>query len=544
MKDCVLVAGAGPTGLTAAVELGRFGIPLRIIDKQPEAPTTSRAIGVQARTLELLAQRGLSEGLVSRGHPVQGLSVHGDGKHLFRLDFSGIESRFNYVLVLPQTEMEKALARAVEAQGGEIERGVELVAFSQLPSSHDPNPVETVLRHADGKLEEFRASWLIAADGAHSLVRATLDLPFKGKTIDAEFVLGDMRVDGDLSPSDAHLFLSARGLMGIFPFGDGRFRLVASVPPGKGEKPPADLGELQRIYDQRAYIPAAFSDLTWSSDFRINSRMVAQLRCGRILLGGDAANIHSPAGAQGMNAGIQDMFNLCWKLALVIHSRAPSSLLDSYESERLPVMRSILNRSEYLTRFASAQDPLLRSLFDNIGPWIGSAHFVQDNAGTTFSQLGFEYRSSPLSEQHARRAAVHAGDRMPDLLVRLREQETDGSLLDQIDPTGFTLVSAGPPHVDLRERFAPWADLVRVVEIEAPGDAANDERFTKALSDALFLVRPDGYVAATADRTEPENIEGYLHDWLAPTAEQAREPAYATSMPPTSPSSRGSSASA
>ncbi len=546
MKDCVLIVGAGPTGLTAALELSRFGIPFRIIDKLPSPPTTSRAIGVQARTLELFQQRGLAEDLVARGHPIKGASVHGDGKHLFRFEFTGIGSRFNYVLALAQTEMERMLAQVIESRGAKVERGVELVAFSQDPSSHEPNPIEAVLRHADGRLEDLRAAWLIAADGAHSLVRATLDLPFKGKTIDAEFVLGDIHVTGDLSREDASLFLSAHGLMALFPLGDNRFRMVASIPVPQANAPTPDLDQLQRIYEERSCIPATFSDLTWSSVFRISSRMVAQLRRGRILLGGDAANVHSPVGAQGMNAGIQDMFNLCWKLALVIKGRAPSAMLDTYEFERLPVMRSILSRSEYLTRFATAQDPLLRSLFDNIGPWIGSVHFVQDNAGATFSQLGFEYRSSALSEQHAHRASVHAGDRMPDLAWRDHDGAEGGrALLDLLDPARFTLVSAGAPLPGLRERFAPWADLVRVVEIEAPTDAALGERFTKALSDALFLVRPDGYVAATADRSEPENIEGYLHEWLAPEAEPAHEPAYTIPMPPQpNPPSRGSSASA
>jgi 2-polyprenyl-6-methoxyphenol hydroxylase-like FAD-dependent oxidoreductase len=549
MKNCVLVVGAGPTGLTAALELSRFDIPVRIIDVQPEPSKTSRAIGVQARTLELFAQRGIAEELVARGHPVQGGNIYGDGKHLFRLDFSGIESRFNYALVLPQTEIENALTRRIEQQGGAIERGVELVAFSQEPSSHDPNPVEAVLRHADGRLEEMRTSWLIAADGAHSLVRRTLDLPFEGKAMDAEFVLGDMRVEGALAASDFHIFSSAHGMMGMFPYGDGRFRIVASTPVTQSTQPmPApNLDQLQRIYDQRAYIPATFSDLTWSSSFRINSRMVGQLKLGRVLLGGDAANVHSPAGAQGMNAGIQDMINLSWKLALVIKGRTPSTILDTYEAERLPVMRSILTHSEYLTRLVGAQDPIVRSLIGHFGPWIGNAHFVQENASAQFSQLAVEYRSSPLSEQHARSTSLHAGDRVPDFVARVRNGDGNAtSLLDLLDPWLFTLLSAGPPRADTAQRFAPWSDMVRVVEIEAPAEGPHRDKFTKALADALFLVRPDGYVAATADRSEPEYIEGFLREWLSPATVQDNEPRQEElPLPPDEPMPfvRGSSAS-
>src|SRR5271157_3230117 len=313
MLDRVLIVGAGPTGLTAALELSRLGISVRIIDKQAAPPTTSRAVGVQARTLELLELRGLADEMVRLGNPGLAASFYGRGKRVFRLDFTRIDSRYHYLLFISQAETERILRTAVEKQGVRIERGVELVGLAQDVLSHDPNPVRVVLRHADGRLEQAQAPWLISAEGAHSTVRASLDLPFEGKTRDEQYALGDLHIDGELAETDLHIFSSAHGFLGLFPMGNRRFRLMASTPLGKDTAPA--LAELQAIYDQRSQIPARFRDMSWSSWFRINSRMVARLKVGRLLLGGDAAHIHSPAGAQGMNAGIQDMINLAWKLA-------------------------------------------------------------------------------------------------------------------------------------------------------------------------------------------------------------------------------------
>jgi FAD binding domain len=252
--------------------------------------------------------------MVRLGNPGLAGSVYGGGKRVFRLDFTRIDSRYHYILFLSQAETERILRTAIEKQGVRIERGVELVGLAQDVLSHDPNPVKVVLRHADGRPEQAQAPWLISAEGAHSTVRATLDLQFEGNTRDEQYALGDLHVDGELVETDFHTFSSEHGFMGLFPMGKRRFRLIASNPMSKPSKDTAPaLEELQAIYDQRSHIPARFRDMSWSSWFRINSRMVPRLKVGRLLLGGDAAHVHSPAGAQGMNTGIQDMINLAWR---------------------------------------------------------------------------------------------------------------------------------------------------------------------------------------------------------------------------------------
>jgi 2-polyprenyl-6-methoxyphenol hydroxylase-like FAD-dependent oxidoreductase len=228
-------------GSTAALELSRFGVPVRIVDKLAEPATTSRAIGVQARTLELLNQRGLAEEMVRLGNPASGGCVYGNGARLFRLDFSGIESRFPYILMLSQAETERILTEAIARQGVTIERGVELVALSEDVLSHDASPVKAVLRYADKRLELAAAPWLISAEGAHSTVRTTLDLQFEGKTLPDDYALGDLHLAGDLPPTDFHIFSSEHGFLALFPLGAAHFRLIASHSSKEPNKdaPPA-----------------------------------------------------------------------------------------------------------------------------------------------------------------------------------------------------------------------------------------------------------------------------------------------------------------
>ena len=521
MTQPILVVGAGPTGLTAALELSRFGVPVRIVEKAKEPATTSRAIGIQARTLELMQQRGLAGEMVRLGNPAHGGAVYGGGKLVFRLDFGHVDSRFDYLLFLSQAETERILREAVARQGVTIERGVELVGLSQDALSHDPAPVKAVLRHADGRLEQASAPWLISAEGAHSTVRATLDLQFEGKTLDEQYALGDLHISGELPESDFHIFSSPHGFMGLFPMGDGRYRLIASNPfstPSRTTEPSLD--ELQRIYDQRSHIPARFHDLTWSSWFRINSRLVRHLRVGRLLLGGDTAHVHSPAGAQGMNTGIQDMINLGWKLALIMQGRAPAALLDTYEQDRLPVMRDVLFKTENLTGVIGSENPVVRTVFNHLGPFIGGAGPVQENSTARMSQVALGYRDSPISANSTHGGALHAGDRVPDLPVRHRVAGggwRDGELLGLLDPSRFTVLTAygdeaASPDAGLCEAAASFGTGAAFIELAPAGDSAARAKYQAALgrSGSVFLVRPDGYAAVASG---PHSAVRSLADW-------------------------------
>lgn len=542
MPNPVLIVGAGPTGMTAALELSRLGVPVRLIDKAPAPPPgapppaeRSRAIGVQARTLELLEMRGLADEMLRQGHPTAAVSVYSGGKRLLHLDFSHIDSRYHYLLFVSQMETERILREAIEKLGVRIERGVELVGFAQDALTPDPCPVKVVVRHPDARLEQIRAPWLIDAEGAHSTVRATLALPFSGHTRDETYALGDIAVDGDLSQDEFHLFSTEYGFLGLFPMGGRRFRIIAGVAPSTmtastGRAPAIE--DLQAIYDERSPIEARFSDMRWASWFRINSRMVQHLRIGRLLLGGDAAHIHSPAAGQGMNTGIQDMINLSWKLALVMKGLAPEELLDTYEDERLPVMRNILSKTEAITDVMSSRRPVVRGLLRYVGPRLGRARPVQRSVPFRVSQIAVGYRHSPLSAHHGRAGRLRAGDRVPDLPVLARVAHggawEERPLFELLDPLHFTLLVVQPDHdgtagVDWCGAVRPWP-IIRVVGISAPpGDAAR-ARFDATLgrSRGVFLVRPDGYVGfAGGKHASARHLEPYCRRWLTPRKEQA-----------------------
>src|SRR5580700_11246897 len=516
MTKSVLIVGAGPTGLTAALELSRMGVAVRLIDKREAPATTSRAIGVQARTLELFEQRGLAEEMVRLGNRGRFGSIYGGGKRVFRLDFGHVESRYPFMLLISQAETERALREAVARQGVTPEWNTELVGIGQDALSHDASPAQGILKLADGSLERVAAPWLISAEGAHSLVRTTLDLPFEGRTRDEQYALGDLLITGDLPDSDICIFSSDHGFMGLFPMGGEHFRLIASNPLSKPSKDAGpSLDELQRIYDQRSHIPGRFHDLTWSSWFRINSRMASRLKVGRLLLGGDAAHIHSPAGAQGMNTGIQDMINLAWKLALVLKGQAPPALLDTYEQERLPVIRDVLAKTEGMTNVIGS---------GNVSPWAQEAERAQDAIATGMCQLAIGYRDSPLSATYLQEG-LHAGDRVPDLPVRYHSEGGAGwqekTLFSLLDPSRFTLLavrSAGSTAAGagLRGAVQPWRSLIGVVEL-APAPEAARERFQAVFgrSNGVFLVRPDGYVGfASGEQASARQLDAYCRLWL------------------------------
>jgi 2-polyprenyl-6-methoxyphenol hydroxylase-like FAD-dependent oxidoreductase len=528
-QKTVLIAGAGPTGLMAALELRRFAIPVRLIDRLDAPVTTSRAIGIQARTLEEMQLRGLLDQFTQLGHVAHGVSIYGAGRRLTRIDFTRIESRYNYLLFLSQVETERILREALEKQGVEVERGVEMTAFAQTPTG-----VSTTLRHKDGTLEEAHASYLISAEGAHSVVRASLDLPFAGKTLNNSYALGDLHAHGDLPDSDIHIFSSEHGFLGLFPLGGNHFRLIASNPlstPDSNTAP--SLEELQTIYDQRSPTPAQLSGLVWSSWFHINSRMVNTLKVGRIFLAGDAAHIHSPAGGQGMNTGMQDMMNLGWKLAFVMQGKASEKLLDTYEEDRLPVMRFVLSRTEALTDIVGAENALVRSAFNHIAPLIAGTGLAQEKATSNLSQIALNYRVSPLSLDYGHGGSLHAGDRVPDLPLRVRgdgaefpDAEIQGCTLFQLlDPRCFTLLvanagRAGTLRAQASRALESWREVIRVVEVEP--EPGREKQFTDQFGSAplLLLIRPDGYAGYRSGEPSTHRLVKYCRRWLTARARE------------------------
>ncbi|MGI4831743.1 MAG: FAD-dependent monooxygenase [Janthinobacterium lividum] len=475
-------------------------------------------------TLELFQQRGLAEKLVSQGNKVIAVSAYGAGKRVFRLDFEDVDSEFNYELLVSQATTEQVMRDALDKADIVIERELTLISFAQPERTGD---VTAVLEHADGLLEKVACAYMIDCEGAHSITRSTLGLEFDGKTLDESYALGDLHIDGDLPETDLNIFSSEHGFMGLFPMGDRRFRLIASNPfskPEKGTEPA--LEELQRIYDQRSHIPAHFHDMTWSSWFRINSRMVTEMQRGQIFLGGDSAHIHSPAGGQGMNTGMQDMINLCWKLAMVMKGKAKPELLKTYTPERVAVIKTVLTKTEGLTHAIGSENPIFRSVFNHIAPWIVSTDFVQKNSTERMCQLSLEYRDSSLSSTNGHAGSLKAGDRVPDFAVTVlnREGSADqeprtASLLELMDPSTFTLfysniTDPAKTHAAIQGHVGAFHGIMRGHQI-APRDRQDtvfQEKFGPTSS--ILLVRPDGYIAFTGSEESVPKLAEYCDRWL------------------------------
>lgn len=489
-RHSVLVVGAGPTGLTAALELARLGIGVRIVDKASAPSLTSRALGVQARTLELLRPRGLTDDMLRLGNKVFETALHARGKRLAGIDFRRMEGDHPYILMLAQSETERLLTERLSDCGVSVERGV---AFEALTQNDDH--VEVDLRHGDGHVERTTASYLIAADGSHSPVRNVLALPFEGRALEADYVLGDVHVAGEVAQDQLSIFLAQRGFLAVFPMGNGRFRFMATDPDGvTGADEQPTLEDIQRLYDRTVHLPATLYGLNWSSRFRINSRHMTTLRAGRVLFGGDAAHVHSPAGGQGMNAGIQDMINLGWKLTLVLRGAARPELLDTYQSDRLPVIADLVAMTERATKVFNSTSPAAHALLTRLAPVALSRNAIQNKAVPRLGQLAATYHGSPLAAHGGRLGGLRAGDRVPDAELSC------GRLYDVLDPARLTLVALG---TGVPEPARPDAmAVVRLPEQPAlPGPG-------------WLLVRPDGYLAAAGRPGEFARLERWSRRWL------------------------------
>jgi 2-polyprenyl-6-methoxyphenol hydroxylase-like FAD-dependent oxidoreductase len=483
MTDNVLIIGSGPVGLVLALELVRYGVAVRIVEKTGVRSTTSRAIGIWPRTLELLDRQGLSGDLVAQGNRVTAATIMSGSRHIARLDLAAVASPYRFALMLPQSDTEAVLARYLESTGIRSQRGVELMGFKQ-----DEAGVFATLRHPEGREETARFGWLVGCDGAHSTVRDALGLSFDGDTMDTSWVLGDCRLTGmPFPPNELSTYWHAEGPLLLLPLDAGRYRVIASEGrAGDAPHAPPNARALQAIIDRRGPGGLTLTELLWSSTFRINERQVPRYRDGRVFLAGDAAHIHSPAGAQGMNTGIQDAVNLAWKLALVNRGVAGPGLLDSYDAERRPVGAAVIAASRRMTKAALIANPVGRALRDGLAHLMLGLEPVQRAWGDAMAETAIGYPDSPINgpSRHAPRAA---GSRMPPL-----EGEAP---YGAGETPRFVLRTDEAPPTDLLDYFDPLIDRVHR---------------SAAGSGFIELVRPDGYLALAVQAGDWAAVEAWL----------------------------------
>jgi 2-polyprenyl-6-methoxyphenol hydroxylase-like FAD-dependent oxidoreductase len=528
----VLIVGAGPTGLALAAELAAHGIRPRLVDRKRDRVHESRALAIQPRTLEVLAGLGITDQLIEHGNQAVQLRLHARGGEtavpLFDLGLA--DTAYPYLLFLSQAETERILAEHLGAADVTVERTVEV---SDLAPGGDV--VSTVLRHRGGRQEHISARYVVGCDGAHSTVRAAAGIGFEGSSYPQTFVLADAEADG-IAPDAAHAFLSEQGMLFFFPLGSpASWRLLAMRPTGDPTQPdaPVTLAEVQALADAYTGGAVQLRDPVWMANFRLHHRAATRYRAGRVFLAGDAAHVHSPAGAQGMNTGIQDAVNLGWKLAHTLRGAANPAVLDTYQPERAPVGRMVLRFTDRAFTIATSTNPLIRLARTRIAPalipLVLKPETLRGYAFRTVSQLGIRYRNSPLSldGRHAPRRGPKAGDRLPDAPIVHNGQSS--SLHRATARPGWHLLSCGLTNPGPASHLAgigrQYADLISVHRLSAtaaPGvlhdpDGRTLRRLGLATGDtAVYLVRPDGHIGYRSGGADPAGLAGYLRRWLTP----------------------------
>jgi 2-polyprenyl-6-methoxyphenol hydroxylase-like FAD-dependent oxidoreductase len=534
----VLVVGAGPTGLTLAAQLRRFGAAVRIVDLAHDRMHESRALAVQPRTLEVLRGIGLADELLARGNPALQIRIHaGTRETRVRVFDIGLDdTAFPFPLFVSQAETEAVLEGELTAHGLEVERDVRFVGYRDVEGQ-----LTCTLRYHDGAEELVSPRYLVGCDGARSTVREHAGIPFVGARYPQTFLLADLDVDG-LETGSAHAFLSDRGPLLFFPLDrPAPWRVITmrsdeskavNGATASGEAGSAYLVELQRLCDDATPARLRLRDPVWATAFTLHHRHAASYRAGRVFLAGDAAHVHSPAGGQGMNTGIQDAWNLGWKLALVCRGVSPESLLDSYDEERRPVGQFVLRFTDRLFTAATSTHPVIRFARTHVVPRMlpVALRFRAGRAAAfrTVSQLGIRYRHSSAIAPTARWTArgPRAGDRLPDARV-----SRDGDRLwlhEALDAPAFHLLLCGQ-HARLhpiatRALTERYGDLIAVHRLaRGPGPGVLVDPDGRALArlhsraNTGLLVRPDGHIAQRTDGCDLAGVELYLARWLAGT---------------------------
>jgi 2-polyprenyl-6-methoxyphenol hydroxylase-like FAD-dependent oxidoreductase len=454
----VLIVGAGPVGLFVANECARRGLRWRLVEARASQSEHSKALAIFPRTLEIFDMAGVVGPFLEAANRVTSVAVITHGRRLAHLRFAPAETPYPFVAMVPQDVTERLLVEALRRRGGDVEYETAFVSADQLDDC-----VNVTLDHR-GERRRLRAAFVVGCDGAHSAVRHRLGVPFEGAAYGASFMLADVETNDVLAADELQLCPSEFGPVAIFPMSASRRRIVATIDRPDGDTPSLEL--VQKILAQRAPTGFEARALHWSTYFGVHHRHVAQLRSGRIFIAGDAAHIHSPFGGQGMNTGLHDVWNLAWKLDLVLHGHGNERLLDSYSVERLPVIKQVIETTDWLTKVMGTPNRLAQVLRDTVIPMVSRLAPFQHAFVRRLSELGIAYQGSPITEG--------PGQRYFDDSVRGGRGILNRFLLVVGDDAeSATIEAAG--------RLA--GSLADVLELRvAPGAG-------------LTLVRPDGYIA-------------------------------------------------
>jgi 2-polyprenyl-6-methoxyphenol hydroxylase-like FAD-dependent oxidoreductase len=518
----VLIVGAGPSGLMMAAQLLRYGIIPVIIDSKQGPTNQSKALLVQARSMEIYRQMGIADKVQQGGKPAGRLAFCEDGEEKVKLNInsiSGADTAFPYLFVYPQSSNERVLLDYLTLNCCPVYWDTTLTGLSQTE-----NLATATLQRNNGS-QTLTADWVIGADGAHSLVRKTLNIPFNGDTYKNLFYLIDAKITG-IKDSDAiRAYLSNHGITAFFPLPDeGYYRIIGNLPgninPDDKEPPLADILPLLQ---QVTRTDIGITDCRWLITYKLHHRMADSFNIGTCFLIGDAAHIHSPVGGQGMNTGLQDAYNLAWKLALVVNSKASAKLLDSFSIERMPVARTLLKSTDRAFNLIISKNILARAFRKHVMPRLLAFLWSKENIKTLFfkaiSQTGISYRYSKLNLHLSQTKNIKAGDRLPYLKVFDEKKQAETDLHEWCFKPGFTLIILGKLIEEELFKIAKWLTQNYTGYINfyyLPPSTKNQQVFDvfevgKGQHKSL-LVRPDMHIGFMNDAIDLNRMDNYLRN--------------------------------
>ncbi|HRH45655.1 MAG TPA: FAD-dependent monooxygenase [Pyrinomonadaceae bacterium] len=513
IKTEVIIVGGGPTGLSLACQFIRYGVDFVIVDKKETVTPYSKALGVHARTLEVYEQLGLAEKAVAEGIIAAKARFLESGEIRGEVDLSSVGkglSKYPYMLVLEQSKNERMLYDYVLEHGKDVLWQTELAELVQ-----DESGVTAKIKNADGEISTIEAKYLVGCDGAKSPVRHFLDLKFEGNTFERMFYVADVQVDWKFPHDALQVCLGKHSVVAFFPMpGENRYRIVGSFPE-EFSKDEGDIlyEEIEAYIKKEANLELNISKVNWFSTYKVHTRHVENFRKGRCFLAGDSAHVHTPAGGQGMNTGIQDAYNLAWKLAFVLQGKADEKILESYNLERLENAENLLNSTDRMFNFLSGEDWLMNLVRLHLFPRLAGRALTIEKVRTEFfkrlSQIGINYRNHSLSKHTGDEDFnVKAGDRLPYFLM-------DGaSIYDQLHEPKFHLLAFSDGENDfqtLKEEIKEYTDLFDFHIIPLYPHVKEIFGTDKPFN---VLLRPDNYIGFISADTTSEALRNYLEKKL------------------------------
>lgn len=490
MKTDVLICGAGPVGLSLAVECARHGVSFLLIEKTTQRESFSKALGIWNNTLEVFDAMGVVDTILKKARRVDSLQFYCEGKACPPIRIENVPSRFPFPVFLPQSETEAILETKLEALGGNVLRGHELLSFEESPKGVRARVLEK------GKEKTIEALWIAGCDGPHSAVRHQMQIPFEGYTEPENFALCDAEFEGTFPTHSVNFHLGVSGILGLIPLSDKVLRVITKKDPSSTAREPT-LHEIQKVLDHEGVQNLTLKNPHWLSYFTVNERIARNFVQGRAFLLGDAAHIHSPTGGQGMNTGIQDAYNLGWKLKFLINNpNSSSAICASYQEERHPVAVEVIKRTSRLLHFIVKESYWRRLLKKLLLQTLPRFSFTRKKLVYTFSGLGIRYRKSPLIEPGAPGTKLRDFPIVPQIGGKM-------TTTHRLAATGAHLLLLPSPSA--KERFFSPRETVLCYFFESP-----QQKTFPLKQDEWLFIRPDLYIAATGKVGDWKPIERYL----------------------------------